>query len=232
MKLIKSWHKANCFWESEFIYCATLKSFTSGALYWKRQLFLTKTTFVKKGRSLSIEHILIVSDIKNVIWAQKCSQKPIFKWVSRVGFSNLRFVGTIGYGDSCLDFLFRHFKIYRLHAKRHDAAAAVGAHSVQSPSYWYLIGRGPSSNLPGHVTGLLFCLYVKLFLPPIFNSVDFWSSMSCIVLDVGLTDISIMKEIGNFLMVKFRDTRFVLQKIQTNKASSLAYKKLPRNCLE
>ena len=69
---------------------------------------------------------------------------------------------------------FRHFKVFTLHAKLHDAAGAVPAHSGKGPGYCYMIGRGPSSCFLGHVTGLrLFCLYVKLFLPSIFNSVDF-----------------------------------------------------------
>ena len=78
-----------------------------------------------------------------------------------------------GYGDSCLEFLFRHFKVFRLHATLHDAAGAVRAHSGKGPGYCYMIGRGPNSCMLGHVTGLLLCLYVKIFLPSIFNSVDF-----------------------------------------------------------
>ena len=62
------------------------------------------------------------------------------------------------------------------------------------------------------MTGLLFCLYVKLFLPSIFNSIDFWSSLSCIVLDIELADKIGIKELAHFLMAKFRDTHFVLQK--------------------
>ena len=62
-----------------------------------------------------------------------------------------------------------------------------------------MIGRGPKSCLLGHVTGLLFCLYVKLFLPSIFKSVDFWSSMSLIVLDIELIQKNIMKELGLFI---------------------------------
>ena len=62
-----------------------------------------------------------------------------------------------------------------------------------------MIGRGPNSCLLGHVTGPLFCLYVKIFLPSIFNSVDFWSSMSRIVLDIELTDKNIVKELGLFI---------------------------------
>ena len=82
------------------------------------------------------------------------------------------FGGTIGYGNSYLEVLFRHFKVFRLHAILHDAAGAVRAHSGEGPGYCYMIGRGPKSCLLGHVTGILFCLYVKLFLLSIFNSVD------------------------------------------------------------
>ena len=86
---------------------------------------------------------------------------------------NYKFSGTIGYGNSYLELLFRHFKKFRLHAILHDAAGAVRAHSGKGPGYCYMIGRGPNSCLLGHVTGILFCLYVKIFLPSTFNSVDF-----------------------------------------------------------
>ena len=85
----------------------------------------------------------------------------------------IKFVGTNGYGDSYLEFLIRHFKVFRPHAIVQDAAGEARAHSVKRPGYCYMIGRGPNSCLLGHVTGLLFCLYVKLFLPSSFNSVDF-----------------------------------------------------------
>ena len=39
----------------------------------------------------------------------------------------------------------------------------------------------------------------KIFLPSIFNSVDFWSSMSCIVLDTELTEKNIIEELGLFI---------------------------------
>ena len=100
-----------------------------------------------------------------------------FCWDSRLSLREMdqkfKFGGTIGYGDSCLEFLNRHFKVIRLHAILHDAAGAVRAHSGRGPGYCYMIGRGPNSCLLGHVTGLLFCLYVKIFLHSIFNSVDF-----------------------------------------------------------
>ena len=85
----------------------------------------------------------------------------------------LIFGQLIGYGNSRLDTVFRYSKVFRLHAVLHDAVGAVQSHSGKGPGYCYMIGRGPNSCLLGHVTGLLFYLYVKLFLPSIFKSVDF-----------------------------------------------------------
>ena len=83
-----------------------------------------------------------------------------------------KFGGTNGYGDSCMEFLFRHFNVIRLDAILHDAAGDVQAQSGEGPGYCYMIGRGPNSCLVVHMTELLFCLYVKIFLPSIFKSVD------------------------------------------------------------
>ena len=62
-----------------------------------------------------------------------------------------------------------------------------------------MIGRGKNLCLLGDVTGLLFSLYVKHFLPSIFNSVKIWSSMSCIVLNIELADVNESKELGVFI---------------------------------
>ena len=59
-----------------------------------------------------------------------------------------------------------------------------------------MIGQGPNSDLLGHVTGLLFCLHVKVFLPSIFNYVDFGSSMSCILPDIEVADKNVIEELG------------------------------------
>ena len=72
-------------------------------------------------------------------------------------------------------------------------------HTGKGPGYCYLIGRGPNSCLFGHVTGLLFCLYAKLFLPSIFKSVDFSSSIFGIVIVIELTEKNIIKELGLFI---------------------------------
>ena len=114
---------------------------------------------------------------------------------------NFNIGGTIGYGDSYLEFLFRHLKLFRLHARLHDAAGVVRALSGKGPGYCYMIGRGGISCLLGHLTGLLFCLFVKIFLPSIVNSVVFWNSMSLIVLDIELTEKNIIEELGFFIDV-------------------------------
>ena len=111
---------------------------------------------------------------------------------------NFKFGGLIGYGNSYLDSVFRYSKVFRLHAILHDTAGAVRAHSGKGPGYCYMIGRVPNSCLLGHVTVLLYCLDVKIFLPSIFNSVDFWSSVSCIVLDTEITDKNNIKELRLF----------------------------------
>ena len=85
----------------------------------------------------------------------------------------MKFGGTVGNGNSYLEFFFRQFKVFRLHEIPHDAAGAVRDNTGKGLGYCFLIGRAPSSCLLGHVKGLLFCLYVKLFLPSLFNFVDF-----------------------------------------------------------
>ena len=126
-----------------------------------------------------------------------------FCWDSGISLREMdqkfKFGGLIGYGNSCLDSVFRSCKVFRLHAILHDAAGAVRSHSGKRPSYCYMIGRIPTSCLLGHVTGLLFCLYIKLFLPSIFNSVVFWSRMSLMVLDMELTEKNVIKEMGLFI---------------------------------
>ena len=112
---------------------------------------------------------------------------------------NFKYVGTIGYGDSYLEFLFRHLNAFRLHTILNEAAGAARAHSYKGPGYCYMIERGRNSCLLGHMTGLLFCLYVKIFLPCIFNSVDFWNNMSLIVLDIELTGKNMIKELGLYI---------------------------------
>ena len=117
---------------------------------------------------MTVEH----NSVRKNLFLSAC-----FCWDSRFSLREMdqkfKFVGTIGYGNPYLEFLFRHFKKFRQHAILQDAAGAVRAYNGKVPDYCYMIGRGPKSCLLGQVVGLLFCLYVKIFLPSIFNSVDF-----------------------------------------------------------
>ena len=143
---------------------------------------------------MSFEH----NSVRKNLFLSAC-----FWWVSGLSLREIdqkfKFGGLIGFGNSCLDSVFRYSKVFRLHAILHDAAGAVRSHSGKGPGYCYMIGRGLNTCLLGHLTGLLFCLYVKIFLPSIFNSVDFWSSMSCIVLEIELTEKNVIKKLGFFI---------------------------------
>ena len=62
-------------------------------------------------------------------------------------------------------------------------------------------------------------LYVKHFLPSIFNSEDFRSSMFCIERDIELTDKIVIEKLGAFPgMIK--ESHFVLEK---SKPKALAF---------
>ena len=126
-----------------------------------------------------------------------------FSWDSRLSFFEMdqkfNIGGLIGFGNSCLNTVFRYSKVFRLHAILHDAAGAVRPQSGEGSGYCWMIGRGPNSCLLGHVTGLLFCLSVKVFLTSHFISVGFWISMSLIVLDMALTEKNKTKELGFFI---------------------------------
>ena len=131
-------------------------------------LFLMSIFRLSPGLKLSFEH----NSVRKNLFLSSC-----FCWDSRLFLREMdqkfKFGGTIGYGNSYLELIFRHFKVFRLHAILHDAAGAVRAHGGKGLGYCYMIGRGPNSCLLGHVSGLLLCLYVKIFLPSIFNSVEF-----------------------------------------------------------
>ena len=154
-------------------------------------LFLISVFRLYPRFKMSFEH----NRVRKIFFLSAC-----FCWNSRIFLRKMdqkyKFGGTIGHGASYLEVFFRHFKVFRLHAVLHDAVGAVKTLSDKGPGYCYMIGRGPNSCLLGHVTGLLFCLYVKLFLPTIFNSVDFRSSMSRIVLDIERADKNGFKELG------------------------------------
>ena len=78
--------------------------------------------------------------------------------------NNTPYGGTIGIGDSFLDTVFRHFKVFRLHAVLHDSAGALRSTYNKGPGYCYALDNSPvNSCFLGHVSGLLYCLCLKVF---------------------------------------------------------------------
>ena len=131
-------------------------------------LFLISVFRLYPGEKMTFEH----NCVGKTLFLSAC-----FCWDSGLSLREMdqkfKFSGFIGYGNSYLDCVFRYSKVLRLQAILHDAAGAVRSHTGKGPGYFYMIGRGPCFCLLGHVTGLLFCFYVNLFLPSIFISVDF-----------------------------------------------------------
>ena len=166
-------------------------------------------------------HLKVKSEnFHNCIFFHNCTRQNVFPsacfyWHGTISLREVgqKFLhgGKIGYGDSYLDSVLRYSKVLRLHAVLHYAAAAVRLQTGKGPGYCCMIGRGPNCCLLGHVTGLLFCLYVKFFLPSTFILIDSWNSMSLIVLDIEITEKNIVKEQGLFLMVLYKDFHFVHQ---------------------
>ena len=77
--------------------------------------------------------------------------------------------GTIACRDYKVEFFFRPFEAFRLHAILHDAVGAVQPYSSKGPGYKYKIRRETNSYLPDRATRLPFFPHVKLLLPSIFQ---------------------------------------------------------------
>ena len=80
--------------------------------------------------------------------------------------------GIIGIDNSSLDKYFKSFKILRLHAILHDAAGFVYEFSEKEPGYSYVLPCPVTNEYLGHVTGLAFCLYMKIFKGRLFGMLE------------------------------------------------------------
>ena len=130
--------------------------------------FLKSNIRLYPGLKISFEQ----NSVRKNLFLSAC-----FCWDSRFSLRKVdqkfKFAGANGYGDSYLDCVFRYFKVFRLYAILHETAGAVRLQTGKGPGYCYMIGRGPNCCWLGHVTGLLFCLYVKIILPTSFILIDF-----------------------------------------------------------
>ena len=71
-----------------------------------------------------------------------------------------------------MDYCFANSKIFRLPAILHDSVGSVKCTTKKRPGYCYVAPSLPSSCFLGHVTGLLFCLYVKVFASSVYALFD------------------------------------------------------------
>ena len=83
-------------------------------------LFLISVSRLYPGLKMSIEH----NSVRKNLFLSAC-----FCWDSGISSCEMdrkfKLGGLIGYGNSCLDSVFRYSKVFRLHALLHDAAGAV-----------------------------------------------------------------------------------------------------------
>ena len=177
---------------------------------------------VANGRSLSRKLFRYYLSLK-VPFRHSSARKNLFLsacyiWNDKVALremdQKLPFGELIGYGKAYWDSISCYSKVFRLHAILHDAAGSVRSHIGKLPGDYYMIAQGPNFCLLAHLTGLIFCLSKKIFVPSIFNSVDFRISISLIVLDTELIERNIIEELVHiFLMVFYEDFQFVRQRL-------------------
>ena len=80
--------------------------------------------------------------------------------------------GLIGIENSRLDNYLKYSKVLRLHAILHDAAGFVKDLNSKGPGYCYAIDYSANSCFMGHVSGIAFCLFLKIFPPDIFHLLE------------------------------------------------------------
>ena len=143
------------------------------------------------------------------------------------------FGGTVGEEDSYLEYIFCDSNLFRLNAILQDAAGAVRSQSGEGPGYCYMISRWSNSCLFVHVTDVILCFYVKLFLPSTFTSFDIWSGMSRPFFRILIWQIRpLLKNWEFFFDGNVQGYSFCPPKKFTPTMQSLVYKKLARNCVE
>lgn len=94
-------------------------------------------------------------------------------------YSNLDFInetcphgGLIGIGDSYLEGILKHFKLFRLHAALHDACGYMKSVHSSGPGYSYVVPCKFSSCFIGHITGLGFCIYLRVNNPNLYHALQ------------------------------------------------------------
>ena len=87
--------------------------------------------------------------------------------------TDVPFGGIIGIGDSKLEPLFFRFKVMRLHAILHDASGYMRRRYGIGPGYCYILNNFPfNCCMLGHISGLLYCVYIKNFYSKLYNQIE------------------------------------------------------------
>ena len=109
---------------------------------------------------------------------------------------NNKYGGNFGYRHWQFEFFLPH-QNFSTTCNAPGCCRSCAITSVTGPGHCYKFGKRSSSCVLRHATGVLFCLYVKLFLLYFFNSVDCASSLAlCYIL--GLQE-KINKDLGVFI---------------------------------
>ena len=74
--------------------------------------------------------------------------------------------------SSSLDKYLNDSKILPLHAILHDAAGFVQEAYNTGPTYCYMLPRKGSNSLIGHLSGITFCLDVKMTKPSLYQLLE------------------------------------------------------------
>ena len=80
--------------------------------------------------------------------------------------------GLIGIDNSSLDKYLKNSKILRLHAILHDAAGFIHEFYQQGPTYCYMLPWNCNNSLLGHLSGIAFCLFIKLKKPEVYHLLE------------------------------------------------------------
>ena len=80
--------------------------------------------------------------------------------------------GLIGIDNSSLDKYLKVSKILRLYAILNDAGGFIYDIYNEGPGYSYIFPWKSSNCFSGHLSGILFCLYIKIFCPSYYHLLE------------------------------------------------------------
>ena len=77
--------------------------------------------------------------------------------------------GLIGIDNSSLDKYLKKYKNLRLHAILHNEAGFIHEFHQEDPTYCYMLPWNLCNSLLGHLSGIAFCLLIKLKKPEVYG---------------------------------------------------------------